>query len=225
MGLVNFLRRKPEYIAEPGNIAANEFRALAEILFMEQISNARKVFLVTSTTCGEGKTVTAINLSIMLARLGRKTLLIDANLRKPMISKVFGIDPTPGLMNLANADMELESLKKRIDRYFIDVIPDGGTGGVPLPILSSAGFKACIKKAKDLFDIVILDSPAIATSIDVLILTPLTDGIIFVVMPEQIRKEEILAAKMEIENAKGKIIGVVINNMNDPIPSIVKKML
>jgi capsular exopolysaccharide synthesis family protein len=187
-----------------------EFRRLAAILHQGQIANGLKTVMVTSASPNDGKTLTAINLALILSEsYKRQVLLIDADLRRPSIRDVSHV---PDVMGLADA------LKARADHKLtvfrltqnLSLLPAGRPDPDPMGGLTSARMRTILDDARQRFDWVILDAPPVGTVADASLLAEMIDGALLVVRAGQTDSSLTLRAVESI--GRERILGVVLND-------------
>jgi capsular exopolysaccharide synthesis family protein len=179
-------------------------------------NKALRVVMITSTIANEGKTVTAYNLAIASARAGKRTLLIEADLRSPSASQWFGITP--------DLDSQIEPLKyygqisdcirlaPAIENLY--VVPSPGLQFSAASILESSEMRRLLEDARGRFDFVILDTPSLSQCNDALLLEPYTDGMVLVTrlgVTQQSLLEEAIDQLTETENIH--LLGAVVNGV------------
>ncbi len=195
--------------------------------------NAR-VFLVASYRPGEGKSTVAANLAIAASRLGYRVVLVDADMRKPSAHRFFGLDNTEGLSTVLSGRVEAQAtlartlggeatagaayaaglgpLLRETGVEGLRVLPSGPSHHNPVGLLRSEFTDAALRDLRDLADLVIVDVPPVGGAVETLVLAPRVDGIVLVISAGTTTKEEATEAKRLIENARGKIVGVVLNH-------------
>ena len=189
-----------------------------------------KVVLLTSTIAQEGKSVTAYNLGIASARAGKRTLVIEADLRSPSLAKSLKIAPDPDAsvepLRYYGNSHDCVRLVPEVENLYL--IPNPGPIRQPAAILESSEFKRLLEDIKGRFDFVIIDAPALSASNDAFLLEPLTDGMVLVTRsgytPESMLNQ-VLEELNESEDLR--LLGVVINGADipPPIPSTVSTEL
>ncbi len=182
-----------------------------------------KVVLITSTVSGEGKTVTAYNLAVAAARAGKKTLLIEADLRSPSQATALHLQPSDGLaFKSAEYYQQLDRCIRAvpaIDHLFI--VPSLAPQRYAAAILESDAMRQLIKIGREQFDWVVLDTPALSRSSDALLLEPLSDGIMLVARPE-VTEEGLLneTTQQLLESEEIQFLGTTINGADIPVPEV-----
>ncbi len=181
---------------------------------------AVKVVLVTSTTSGEGKTVTAYNLAIASARAGRRTLLLEADLRSPSLAPLLKVLPNPSnhvepLRYYHRAEF---ALVPQIENLYI--LPGAGPQRQAAALLESSEMRRLMDDVRGRFDLVVIDTPALNLYNDALLLEPYTDGILLVTRPGY-TEEGLLSEAIEQFQASEEIqlLGAVVNGADISIKS------
>ncbi len=187
-----------------------EFRRLAAILHQGQIANGLKTVMVTSASPNDGKTLTAINLALILSEsYKRQVLLIDADLRRPSIRDVSHV---PDVMGLADALKARSDHKLTVFRLTqnLSLLPAGRPDPDPMGGLTSARMRTILDDARQRFDWVILDAPPVGTVADASLLAEMIDGALLVVRAGQTDSSLTLRAVESI--GRERILGVVLND-------------
>jgi len=193
---------------------SESIRTIRTGVVLSGLDNPHKILVVTSSIPGEGKSTTACNLALAFGQIG-KTLLIDADLRRPTIAKNFGIKlSSPGLSNLVAETALSKECIYRIEGMEIDVIPAGMVPPNPLELLSSKRFASVLASLEKQYDRIIIDTAPCEAVSDALILSTLSSAMIYVVKADS---TTIRAAKSGIGRLKevnAPITGVVLNQVN-----------
>jgi capsular exopolysaccharide synthesis family protein len=177
-----------------------------------------KTIMITSTLRGEGKSTTALNLSIALADLGKKTLLIDADLRRGCVHDHFALSPFPGVTDivLGNSDAQQCISPVLIPNLF--VLPKGKYNARPVEMLASEKFRDMLNLLKSKYDAIIIDTPPIINMPDANVLSKLVEGIVMVVQASRTRKSDIITAKTILDQVNAPILGFLLNNVEYYMP-------
>ena len=187
------------------------------ISFLSATSDANKL-IVTSSIPGEGKTSIAVNLALALSSAGNTVLLIDADLRKPMVHRLLSIhDGTQfGLTNiLRDKESALEGcIRHKVDGKGLSVIPCGIIPPNPTELLGSIKLGSLIEQLGEVYDFIILDTPPVSVVTDAAVLSQYADGILFVVRQKKVTFDQARQAKKNLETVDANILGVVINDFN-----------
>lgn len=172
-----------------------------------------KTLAITSCNPGEGKTTTAVNLSISMARAGMKVLLIDADLRKPMVMKRLGYNNEVGLSNLIAGYSTPEETITRTNTENFFYIACGPKPPNPAELISSSAFKEFLNQMESLYDIIIIDTPPLGAVIDCAVVSAQVDGTLIVIESNEVEYQQVLRVKEQLEKVGAGILGVVLNKI------------
>ena len=199
---------------KPDCSSSEAFKALRSRLQFSRVdTGAPKIILVTSSAETEGKTIVSLNIAGSFAKTNKKTLLIDCDLRKPRIHRIFGRNKNPGLVNYLFNQVSIEDIiwqSESLDNLFY--INSGSLPPDPAEVLESNAMKKFLDEVRNMFDIVILDSAPIIAVIDSEILTKLVDGTILVVSADKTDTNLMIDAVKLIKKNGAPFIGTVLNN-------------
>jgi capsular exopolysaccharide synthesis family protein len=213
-GVAGFSAEWADRLALSPNVSpalVEQFRRLAASLFSAQGNGALKVIMVTSAAPGDGKTMTAVNLALVLSEsYGRNVLLIDADLRRPSINNLTPRVPTCGLSDglKAKEDQKLSVLQVT-DR--LTLLPAGRPDPDPMSGLTSIRMRRIIEEASNRFEWVILDAPPVGPLADASLLAGVADAILFVIRANTTPYPSIQRAIEAV--GREKIFGVVLNGV------------
>ncbi|MFD3446625.1 CpsD/CapB family tyrosine-protein kinase [Microbacteriaceae bacterium 4G12] len=168
--------------------------------------------MVTSASPSEGKTTTTANLATVFAQQGVKVLLIDADLRKPSLHHMFRTDNIFGLTNVLTKRETFEKCVQVTDVENLSFLPSGAIPPNPAELLGSRYIDEFMKEVHSQYDMIIFDLPPILAVTDAQVIANKCDGVVLVVRSEKTEKEQALKAKALLENASGKLLGVVLND-------------
>lgn len=199
---------------DPKSVGSEAFRTLRTNLRFTCPDGQLRVVLVTSATPGEGKSTVAANLAVVFSQAGQKTLLIDCDLRKPVAHKIFGVHKTPGLTSFLVGGAGREEVLKNVGVPNLTVVPAGPVPPNPAELLGSQAMRTVVGKAREEFDIVVIDTPPIVAVTDAAVLSPLVDGVLLTVAAGNVPRELVQHAKSLLEQANARILGVVLNRVN-----------
>ena len=169
---------------------------------------------IISGSAGEGKSTTLINLAYICAQGGYTTLIIDADLRRPTLHKYFDISNSVGLTNYLTTEMMPEDviLQTPVDNLYF--MPSGTLPADAAGILNSRRMSELILEVKQRFDMVLLDSPPILGISDASVLVNEVDLTLMIIQHRKLPKHMLVRVKKAVENVGGRLIGVVLNNVN-----------
>jgi capsular exopolysaccharide synthesis family protein len=188
-----------------------QYRRLGATLLHGQEESGIKVIMVTSAAVGEGKTLTASNLALTLSEsYKRKVLLVDADLRRPSVNRIFGTEGKAGLSEalIARNDTRLPWVK--VSPY-LTILPAGQPSQDPMAGLSSQRMRRIIAEARDLFDWVIVDTPPVGLLSDANLVGALADGIVLVVRAGVTHYDLVQRAANAV--GRDRVLGVVLNSV------------
>ena len=191
------------------------YRALRTSLVFTSGGESTRIITCTSAQPLEGKTTTACNLAMVLAFGGSRVLLIDADMRRPGVHKALKINNTVGLSHLLVGQARVrEAIQRTSDPNFC-VMTAGRTPPNPSELLSSERMKQLIANLKQgPFDWVVIDTPPVLAVTDAVILTPLVDGVTFVLGAEMTRRRLAERAVQMLMVSRPKVVGAVLNRVN-----------
>ena len=176
-----------------------------------------KTLVVTSSLPGEGKTATTVNLAIVLGQLGRRVLIVDADLHKPRIHEVLGASNRVGLVSILAQGVEFEKAVQATKLPGVSVLTAGPVSPNPSGLLASDGMEKLFELQKGIFDHVVIDSPPVQAVADALILGNLADGVVLCVKGGATAREVVVRTRDKLSRAGARVLGVLINNL--PAPS------
>jgi succinoglycan biosynthesis transport protein ExoP len=202
-------------LAEPRSPVSEAFRALRTNLQFASPGNPLRSLLVTSAGPVEGKTSVSANLAVILAQAGNRVILVDTDLRRPRLHRVFDIPREPGFTNLvADQEMGLETCLHPTPVANLRVMPCGPLPRSPAELLGSPPAVQVMDRLKDHADVVIYDSPPAATVTDAVVLGSRVDGVLHVVQAGGPRRDLVLRAKTLLEKVGARILGPVLNQVS-----------
>lgn len=179
--------------------------------FVAMNGKNRKI-VVTSTLQGEGKSSISINLAISLMQAGSKVLLIDADTRNPSLHRYLRLkkDPLMGLSAILSGEIKVGDCLLHTEHGF-DVIPGGPIPPNPVELISSDAMKSLLQVATEHYDYVICDAPPVGVITDAAELSPLCDGVLFVIRQKFVNKNQVHSALQKLQKVNAKILGTVLN--------------
>jgi succinoglycan biosynthesis transport protein ExoP len=195
---------------------AESYRTIrTSIMLASMEENPVQVILVTSAAPNEGKTTTAANLAVAMAQMGERVLLIDADMRRHSIHKVFAIDNLIGLSDMVVDHGNMEEGTRDLSHIpNLSVITGGTLAPNPSELLGSNSMRDLLSRFRKQYDRIILDSPPLLAFSDALVLSRLADGALFVIWGGVTRRDAIRKTTQAIAGVNGKIFGVVLNNLS-----------
>src|SRR6202140_3736541 len=215
--------KRIELVAQhlPKSQMSEAFRALRTALLLSQPDHPPQVILVTSALPREGKTTAAANLAVTLAQLGDKTVLVDADLRKPGVGRLLnlGSGKYAGLSSyLAGVStLDLVTVAHPTIPNLV-AIPTGPLPPNPADLLSSHKLSEAIAELRTKFKFIVIAPPPIRADSDAVILSVLTDGVLLVVRSGETPKEAFTRARDLLGAVKARLLGVVLNAVDSSAP-------
>ncbi len=213
-GGTDFRRRLITY-EDPKSPVSESYRSLRTNISYASAEKKIKSLLITSPQPGEGKSTTTANLAIAFAQLRKRTLLIDADLRKPVMHNVFDKVRGPGLSEFLVGDIEdIKTIIQptKVENLFI--ITAGGLPPNPSELLGSERMSRLIDQLEQEWDMVMFDSPPIVAVTDASMISGEIDGIAMVVKAGQTDRTAVDRALDTIKNVKAPLVGVILNGAN-----------
>ncbi len=190
------------------------FRSLRTSVLLSSAERPPQTLLVSSSQPGEGKTTVSINLGISLAQLGRRVLLVDSDMRRPSIHKVFGIQDSLGLVSYLTGQQGWQAVVRATGIAGLDALVCGPTPPNPAELLSSERMQRLLREAMVEYDFVVMDSPPLLNVADSRILATLVDGVLLVVKGGATPRELALRAQAHSRDVGAHVIGAVLNNVD-----------
>jgi len=206
VGLISWQRPRSEW--------AEAYRALRTSILLSGTVAPPRSLLVTSGLPQEGKSTTSINLATVMAQRGGRVLLIDADLRRPSIHSVLGLNSEKGLSTVVAGTTSLEDTLQTTGVENLFVLPAGPLPPSPADSLGSASMKQLIQRCTTEFDFVIIDAPPVLSVTDAVILSVEVDGVVLVVRAGSSTKHCIRRTRDLVAGVGARILGVVVNAMN-----------
>ncbi len=173
-----------------------------------------KVIIITSASPHEGKTTTTLNLSIAFAQTDAKVLVIDADLRKPRISRHLSLEKDNGLSDLLCGLIDLDTAIKPCPEYNIDCITSGQIPPNPAELLTSADMENLLEVLGEKYDYIFIDTPPVTVVTEAAAMSKLANGVILVVRQNNTIFESVERARETIGMADGKILGYILNGVS-----------
>ena len=195
---------------------SESYRSLwTNIQFASNMDRPAKTILVTSPGPREGKSLTAANLALTMAQAGVKVLIIDTDLRRPMVHRLFGYQKSPGLSELITSD--LSNIESAIRNTYADnlyILTCGKLPPNPIELLGSEKMRQLIEEAKSIFDIILFDSPPLIAMADASVLATELDTTLLVIQAGQTKQHIATQAKELLKRLDIDIFGAVFNGID-----------
>jgi len=201
---------------DPKSPISEAFRTLRTNIKFSSLDKPLKTILITSPISQAGKSSISINLALTIAQDKNKVILVDSDLRKPMIHKLFKQDNKIGLTNILVEDKKIKEVIRKMsdidpNLYFI---PSGPIPPNPSELLGSNKMKEVLQELQNQADIVLFDSPPVIAVTDALVLANQVDGVVLILDFGEVTRDAAKQAKQLLEKVKAKILGVVLNKID-----------
>jgi capsular exopolysaccharide synthesis family protein len=197
---------------DPKSPISEQYRTIRTNIQYSSVDKEIKTLMVTSSGPAEGKSTTVANLAVVFAQLGKKVLLVDADLRKPTVHRTFGVNNLFGFTTVLTKQATLGSTVLETDEKDLYILTSGPVPPNPAELISSKSMEQFIEEAKEQFDYVLFDTPPLLAVADPQILANKVDGSIYVVFSGKTEIDQAKKAKELLENAQSKLVGVVLNH-------------
>ena len=213
---VQIVERRLITLEEPKSPISESYRTLrTNILYSQTHDEKIKSILVSSPSPGEGKSTTISNLAVTFANMGRRTLLLDTDLRRPVVHRVFGVNKEPGMSHYLSGNIEsFESLIQKTDVENLSVVSAGITPPNPSELLGSKKMAELIENLEKDWDMLLLDSPPIVAVTDASIISQKVDAMILVVKAAETDRDAFRRAIKSLSGIKVPLTGVVVNGIS-----------
>jgi capsular exopolysaccharide synthesis family protein len=207
-------KRGQKVLLEPNSLVAEAYRTIRTAVFFGVAQDQARTILITSPAPGDGKSTVASNLAITMAQAGQKTLLIDADLRKPTQHRIFEIESRDeGLSNLLAGAIDVEQAILPGPTSNLDILTCGVEIPNPVEVLNSDAFAKVLREFAERYDRVIIDSPPVGMVSDGQILSALCDVTILVLRAETSTRKHSRQARDSLLSVGGRILGAVVNDV------------
>ena len=198
----------------PKSIDAEAYRSLRSNIEYSSFDDEYRVIVVTSSVPGEGKSTTSGNLAIALAQSGNSVLLVDCDMRKPSIHKMFKISNAAGTAELLLRKKLFEEVANKYNEN-LTIITAGKIPPNPSEMLASRAMTAFIEEMKKEFKYIILDTPPLQAVTDAQVLSTKADGVLLIVRAGSTKREMVFNFVDLVNKVRGKVIGTVLNGVEN----------
>lgn len=200
-------------LANARSPVSESYRALRTNIDFSSIDENLQVIMVSSAGPGEGKSTTIANLAVAYAQTDRKTLLIDADLRKPTAHHTFSVSNRWGLSSVISKQCTIEEVVQALEIPNLSIITSGVIPPNPAEMLGSNRMTAIIQHLKSIYDIILIDTPPLLAVTDAQIVASKCDGAILVVDQGRVKRDIGKKAIQNLQAVNARILGVVLNNV------------
>ncbi|MFZ0547559.1 MAG: CpsD/CapB family tyrosine-protein kinase [Candidatus Promineifilaceae bacterium] len=198
-------------LTDPRSPVSESYRTLRTNLSFSSLDRPLRTLVITSAAPEEGKSTTIANLAVTIAQGGKKTILVDCDLRRPSLHTIFGLNLEPGLTNMLLDENSPPPLQQTpVEDLFL--LTSGAKPPNPADLLGSTKLDKVIERLTEMADIVLFDAPPVIAVTDAAILGSKVDGVLLVVQAGKTRRDHAERAKEMLEKANINIIGVTLTN-------------
>jgi capsular exopolysaccharide synthesis family protein len=198
---------------QPSSSISESFRAIRTALYFSGEGKDSQVIQVTSPTPGDGKSTLISNLAVSIAKSGKNVLLIDADLRRPTLHRIFGVENSVGLVShLSSGEEKIQPLATLIPG--LSILPSGPAVSNPSELLSSAKMAELVSSLRETFDFVLIDTPPILAVTDPLTVAARVDGVIMAIRIANGVQFSSKRAKEALDRVGASILGIVVNGFS-----------
>ncbi|MBF0120528.1 MAG: polysaccharide biosynthesis tyrosine autokinase, partial [Desulfobacterales bacterium] len=207
---------RPELITfhSPKSTASEAYRGIRTGILFSSAGSEPRVILVSSAGPQEGKTLTSTNLAITMAQSGNKVVIIDCDLRRPKVHKMFNLSRDIGMTNVLVGNKKIDEVVLQTGIPNLSMIPSGPIPPNPSEILGSNRMKDILELLKEKFDKVIVDTPPITAVTDAVILSKAVDGVVLVVRANDTIREIAKNGVDQILSVGGHLLGAILNGVD-----------
>jgi len=187
--------------------------ALRAVILRSARTEGLRTIMITSAVAGEGKTSVSCHLATSLARAGRKTILIDCDLRRPSVHQLFDMPVDPGLCDVLRGGVDLDGAMRSTVQKNLWLIPAGHCDNHSLEVLAQDGILPVLERLKEQFEFVLVDTSPVLPVSDVLLVGQHVDGVIFSVLSDVSRFPNVYTAYERLAGLGIRILGAVVNGV------------
>ncbi len=203
-------------LLDPKSPMSEAYNSLRGSLLYSTSQGLPQIMLVTSAQASEGKTTTSLALATGFARMGRRVLLIDADMRRPSLQSRLNISNERGLSNLLTSADPLESITVKAEQANLTLLPAGPIPPSPTELLSTGRMEEILQTAARQFEVIVVDSPPILGLADAPLMSALVDGVMIVVEADRSRRGSLKSALRRLRGMRPVLLGAVLTKF-DPL--------
>lgn len=199
---------------DPKSVAAEAYRILRTNLQFTHPDRPLKSVLVTSPTVGDGKSTVTANLAVSFAQAGRRTIVVNADLRRPSVHKLFHVPEGVGLTSVLVGQATVEEALRETEAPDVRLLTAGPMPPNPAELLESQRMRTVMKELEEHADVILYDAPPVTVVTDAGLLAPHVGGCLLVISLGVTQREMARAAAEQLERVGGRILGAVVNRVN-----------
>ncbi|UQZ85676.1 Tyrosine-protein kinase YwqD [Paenibacillus konkukensis] len=198
----------------PSSAASEAYRSLRFNVEASAFDDGIKTVTITSAARGEGKSTTALNLAFAYAQIGKKVVLVDADMRQPSLHRTLGEEGSRGLSGYLSAYCSMNEIVQETHVKNLSVITAGAVPPSPADLLASHEMVLLLEALKRNYDMVFIDTPPVLSLTDAKIMASQCDGVLLVVEYGKVKRNVAKKVKEELALAKAKLLGIVMNKIS-----------
>jgi polysaccharide biosynthesis transport protein len=189
------------------------YRNFRTALLLSRAEHPPRTMLITSAISREGKTVTSVNIAVMLAQLGNRTVLLDADLRRARCHRVLSIENHLGLTEVLTGSRGLHEVLHKTEIEHLDFVSSGAAPPNPTELLGSHKIAETLRHLEQDYEYVVIDSSPVLPVSDSLLLAKLVDGVVIVANAATTPRQQVRIACVRVDYARGRLLGIVLNRI------------
>jgi succinoglycan biosynthesis transport protein ExoP len=197
----------------PKFMISEDYRTVRTSILLSHAERPPKTIVFTSALPKEGKTATLVNMAVAFSQLKERVLVVDSDLRKPRLHRIFKAKNIGGLSGYLTGKVPIEEAVQKSDVENIWLLPSGPIPPNPAELLNSNKMKVIMEELKKGFDVILLDTPPVLVVVDPVIVSSLADSTVFIIEAGETTRKPFIQAVEELGRANAKIIGVVFNEV------------
>jgi len=202
-------------VENPKSPVSESYRTLRTNIMFSSLDIKVQTIMVTSSGPEEGKSTVSSNLAVIMAQSGKKTIIIDCDLRKPRLHKVFKVSNIKGLSNYLIGEVTIADVVKQTSVQNLQLLPSGIKPPNPAELLGSAKMGSFVESLKQYYDYIILDTPPVVIVTDAQLVSQYADGCLLVIAAGEVDRDAPIKAKELLTKVNAKILGVVLNKVDE----------
>ena len=195
---------------DPFSAEVEALRSVRSQLMLRWFGAGRKTLAIAGINPGDGTSLLAANLAVVFSQLGEQTLLVDANLRAPRQHRIFNLDVEQGLTEVLAGRAGMESLATIESFVDLSLLPAGSAVPNPQELINRSGFSIMNETLRDRFDIILYDTPAIASAADALTIAARAGGVLLVVRKDHTRVADLTDFNDQVRRIGAEVVGTVL---------------
>jgi len=205
---------------DPSSPIGEQYKIIRTNIQSLHIRKSYKTFAITSSINGEGKTVTSVNLAVMIAHdlNGKNVLLIDSDLRKGKIAKYMGLKNSPGLSEILTGEVKPDATFVSPNIENLTIIPSGKAPKNPAELLGSKKMKSVLESLRSRFDYIFMDLPPVMPVTDPCIVSAMVDGVILIVQAGRTQRDMVKHVEQRLRQSHADVAGYIITGVEYHLP-------